>query len=127
QRALDQLVAHVTERSQFGAPLSKKQAVRHRIADLATELAVTRAFVYDVAGRIDDGQEESLNAEASMAKLKATEMAKHTAMEAVQLMGGYGFGSAYGMEQQLRAAVAPTIYGGANEVQREIVGRGLGL
>jgi alkylation response protein AidB-like acyl-CoA dehydrogenase len=127
QRALDQLVRHVTTREQFGAPLSKKQALRHRIADLATEIAVTRAYVYDLSARIDDGLEDTLNTEASMAKLKASEVFKHTTLEAVQLMGGYGYGSEWGMEQQLRTAVAPTIYGGANEVQREIIGRGLGL
>jgi alkylation response protein AidB-like acyl-CoA dehydrogenase len=127
QRALDQLIGHVTTREQFGAPLSKKQAVRHRIADLATEIAHCRAYLYDLAGRIDDGLEDTLNTEASMAKLKATETFKHTTMEAVQLMGGYGFGSEFGMEQQLRTSIAPTIYGGANEVQREIIGRGLGL
>jgi alkylation response protein AidB-like acyl-CoA dehydrogenase len=105
QRALDQLIAHVTTRVQFGKPLSKKQAVAHRIADLATEIAVLRSFVYDVAGRVDDGDEQSLNTEASMAKLKGSETFKKTALEAVQLLGGYG----------------------ANEVQREIVARGLGL
>ncbi|RKR74029.1 acyl-CoA dehydrogenase family protein [Frondihabitans australicus] len=127
QRALDQLVAHVTTRVQFGKPLSKKQAVAHRIADLATEIAVLRSFVYDVAERIDLGEEDALNFEASMAKLKGSETFKKTTLEAVQLMGGYGYGSEFGMEQQLRTAIAPTIYGGANEVQREIVARGLGL
>lgn len=127
QRALDQLVGHVTTREQFGAPLGRKQAVRHRIADLATEIVHCRAFLYDLAGRIDDGFEDELNTEASMAKLKASEVYKHTALEAVQLMGGYGYGSEFGMEAQLRTAIAPTIYGGANEVQREIIGRGLGL
>ncbi|PZE30064.1 MULTISPECIES: acyl-CoA dehydrogenase family protein [unclassified Curtobacterium] len=127
QRALDQLVAHVTTREQFGAPLSRKQAVRHRIADLASDVAVCRAYVYEIADRVDAGEEDRLNTEASMAKLRATETYKHTTLEAVQLMGGSGYGSAAGMEQQLRTAVATTIYGGANEVQREIIGRGLGL
>jgi alkylation response protein AidB-like acyl-CoA dehydrogenase len=127
QRALDQLVEHVTTRVQFGAPLGKKQAVRHRIADLATEIAHCRAFLHDLAWRIDEGQEDTLNTEASMAKLKASEVYKLTALEAVQLMGGYGYGTEFGMEHQLRTAIAPTIYGGANEVQREIIGRGLGL
>jgi alkylation response protein AidB-like acyl-CoA dehydrogenase len=127
QRALDQLVAHVTTRVQFGRPLSKNQAVAHRIADLATEIAHCRSFVYDVADRIDAGEEDALNVEASMVKLKGSETFKKTTLEAVQLMGGYGFGSEFGMEQQLRTAIAPTIYGGANEVQREIVARGLGL
>ena len=80
-----------------------------------------------MADRIDAGEEDALNAEASMAKLKGSETYKRTTLEAVQLMGGYGYGSEFGMEQQLRTAIAPTIYGGANEVQREIIARGLGL
>ncbi|MCU1527697.1 MAG: acyl-CoA dehydrogenase, partial [Frondihabitans sp.] len=91
------------------------------------EITHCRAFVYEVASRIDDGEEDELNALASMSKLKSTEIAKHTALEAVQLMGGYGYASAWGMEQQLRNAIAPTIYGGTNEIQREIVARSLGL
>jgi alkylation response protein AidB-like acyl-CoA dehydrogenase len=127
QRSLDQVVEFVKGRIQFGKPVSTKQAVKHRLADLSTEIAHCRAFVYEVASRIDDGEEDELNALASMSKLKSTEVAKQTALEAVQLMGGYGYGSAWGMEQQLRTAVAPTIYGGTNEIQREIISRSLGL
>lgn len=127
QRALDQLIAWVTSREQFGKPLSKQQAVRHRIADLSAQINVVRSYVYDVADRIDEGQEDRLNGEASAAKLTGSEVYKTAALEAVQLMGGYGYGSEWGMEQQLRTAIAPTIYGGANEVQREVIARSLGL
>ncbi|MGN6127122.1 MAG: acyl-CoA dehydrogenase family protein [Humibacter sp.] len=127
QRALDRCVAWVTGRVQFGKPLSKQQALRHRLADLAAEIAVVRSFVYDIADRIDEGAESRLNAEASMAKLRGSETFKKTTSECVQLMGGYGYGSAWGMEQQHRMAMATTIYGGANEVQREIISRSLGL
>jgi alkylation response protein AidB-like acyl-CoA dehydrogenase len=127
QRALDTLLAHVRSRVQFGRPIGSFQAVRHRIADLATEIAHCRAFVYDVADRIDAGEEAALNREGSMAKLKATEVAKLAALEGVQLMGGYGYGTEWGMEQQLRLAIAPPIYGGANEVQRDIIGKSMGL
>jgi len=127
QRALDDLIAWVTNRVQFGRPLSKLQAVRHRIADLAAQIDVVRAYVYDIADRIDQGLEDELNGQASIAKLTGSEIYKKAALEAVQLMGGYGYSSEWGMEQQLRTAIAPTIYGGSNEVQRDIIAKSIGL
>jgi len=127
ERALDDLLAYVRQREQFDRPIGTFQAVRHRIADLATEIAVCRSFVYDVAAGIDAGHEDDLAREASMAKLKCTETAKHTTLEAMQLMGGYGYAREYGMEEQVRKALAPPIYGGTNEIQREIIGKSYGL
>ncbi len=127
RRSLEDLITYVTEREQFGRRLSAFQAVRHRIADLATEIACCRALVYDIAERIDHGEEDQLSTESSMAKLKCTSVAKTTALEAMQLMGGYGVAVEYGMEEQVRAALAPPIYGGSNEIQREIIGKNLGL
>jgi alkylation response protein AidB-like acyl-CoA dehydrogenase len=125
-RSLDDVLAYVKEREQFGRTIGSFQAVRHRIADLATEIACCRAFVYEIAEAIDHGEEDALSRESSMAKLKATEVAKTTALEAMQLMGGYGYSVEYGMEAQVRTALAPPIYGGANEIQREIIGRSYG-
>ena len=127
ERALDDVIAYVKDREQFGQPIGKFQAIRHRIADLATEIAVCRSFVFDVAARIDDGEEENLAREGSMAKLKCTETAKRATLEAMQMMGGYGYAKEYGMEEQVRKALAPPIYGGTNEIQREIIGKSLGL
>jgi alkylation response protein AidB-like acyl-CoA dehydrogenase len=62
-----------------------------------------------------------------MAKLKCTEIAKKTTLEAMQMMGGYGYTREYGMEEQVRRSLAPTIYGGTNEIQREIISKSLGL
>ena len=103
------------------------QAVRHRLADLATEIEYCRAFVYHVAAQIDAGLEDQLAREGSIAKLKCTEVAKLAALEGVQLMGGNGYTVEFGMEMQVRKALAPPIYGGANEIQREIIGKSLGL
>jgi alkylation response protein AidB-like acyl-CoA dehydrogenase len=69
----------------------------------------------------------TLPREASIAKLKATEVAKRAALEGVQMMGGYGYAAEYDMEHQLRVVLATTIYGGTSEIQREIIGRTLGL
>lgn len=127
QRSLDDVLGYVRQREQFGRTIGSFQAIRHRIADLATEIAYCRAFVYDVAERIDAGEEDMLAQEGSMAKLKCTEVAKRTALEAMQMMGGYGYAREYGMEGQVRRALAPPIYGGTNEIQREIIGKSLGL
>jgi alkylation response protein AidB-like acyl-CoA dehydrogenase len=127
QRSLDDLIAYAGEREQFGRKISSFQAVRHRVADLATEIACCRALVYDVAQAIDEGEEDRLSTESSMAKLKCTTVAKEAALEGVQLMGGYGIAVEYGMEDQLRTALAPPIYGGSNEIQREIISKNLGL
>jgi acyl-CoA dehydrogenase len=127
QRSFDDLLGYVTQREQFGRTIGSFQAVRHRIADLATEIALCRAFLYDVADRLDAGDEGDLSRDSSTAKIRCTEAAKATALEAVQLMGGYGYAREYGMEAQVRKALAPPIYGGTNEIQREIISRSLGL
>jgi acyl-CoA dehydrogenase len=127
RRSLEDVIAYVKEREAFGRTLGRFQAVRHRIADIATEVACCRALVYDIAERIDAGEEDQLSTESSMAKLKATSIAKEAALEGMQLMGGYGVAVEYGMEEQVRSALAPPIYGGSNEIQREIIGKNLGL
>ena len=127
ERSLEDTIAYVTEREQFGRPIGKNQAIRHRIADVATEIACCKALVYDIADKVDAGQEDQLSTESSMAKLKCTQVAKEAALEGMQMMGGYGYAVEYGMEQQVRAALAPPIYGGTNEIQREIIGKNLGL
>ena len=125
QRSLDDAIAYISEREQFGRKISSFQALRHRIADLATDVAFARSFVYDVAHRIDEGLEDSLAQESAMAKMRCTEIAKNTALEAMQMMGGYGYAREYGMEAQVRRSLAPPIYGGTNEIQREIIAKSL--
>ena len=127
QRAFDDTLAYVKERKQFGRPIGSFQALKHRIADLAAEIEATRLLVYDVALRSDANPEVTLPREASMAKLKATEVAKRATLEGMQMMGGYGYAVEYDMEHQLRAAIVTTVYGGTSEIQREIIGRTLGL
>ena len=127
QRALTDTIAYVSEREQFGRPIASFQAIRHRLADLATEIACCHALVYDLAERVDAGEEDALSSLSSMAKLKCTETAKAATLEGMQLMGGYGYAREYGMEQQVRASLAPPIYGGTNEIQRDIIARTLGL
>jgi isovaleryl-CoA dehydrogenase len=94
---------------------------------LATELEATRLLVYDTAIRVDSNPRELFPREASMAKLKATEIAKRTVLEGMQMMGGYGYAVEYDMEHHMRTAVVTTIYGGTSEIQCDISGKTLGL
>jgi isovaleryl-CoA dehydrogenase len=127
QRAFDDTLAYIKERKQFGRPIGSFQALRHRMAEMATEIECTRLLVYDVAARVDANPEALLPREASMAKLKATEVAKHAALEGMQMMGGYGYAVEYDMERQVRTSLVSTIYGGTSEIQREIISKTFGL
>jgi alkylation response protein AidB-like acyl-CoA dehydrogenase len=127
QRAFDDTLIYVKERKQFGRPIGSFQALRHRLADLATEIETARLLVYDVAAKTDANPEQLLPREASMAKLKATETAKREALEGMQMMGGYGYATEYDMERHVRTALASTIYGGTSEIQRDIIAKTLGL
>ena len=103
------------------------QAISHRFAELATELAQVRLLVRWVASLTDEDPSRMLPQEASMAKLAATELAKRCALEGVQIMGGYGYATEYPMERHLRTAVVTTIYGGTSEIQKNIIAKTLGL
>lgn len=129
QRTFDDLLDYVKQRKQFGRPIGTFQAVRHRIADLAIEIEAGRSLVYDTVLAAEDGSgsPEDIVRRTSMSKVKMTEVAKMVALEGVQLMGGYGYATEYGMERHLRHSIAPTIYAGTNEVQREIISSTLGL
>src|ERR671920_2331291 len=127
QRAFDDALAYVKERKQFGRPVGSFQALQHRFADRATELAQVRLLVRWVARMTDEDPDRMLPQEASMAKLAATELAKRCALEGMQIMGGYGYATEYPIERYLRSAVVGTIYGGTSEIQRNIVAKTLGL
>jgi isovaleryl-CoA dehydrogenase len=127
QRAFDDVLSYIKERKQFGRPIGSFQALKHRISDLATELECTRLLVYDVAQKVDADPNALFPREASMAKLKATEVAKKTALEGMQMMGGYGYATEYDMERHVRTTLVMSIYGGTNEIQREIIAKTYGL
>jgi isovaleryl-CoA dehydrogenase len=127
RRAFDDVLAYVKERKQFGQPIGSFQTIKHRLSDLAAELEATRLLIFDVAAKSDANPGTTFPREASMAKLKASELAKRTTLEAMQMMGGYGYATEYGMEHQVRVALVTTIYGGTSEIQREIIARTMGL
>ncbi len=127
QRAFDEALAYAKERRQFGRPIGSFQAIQHKFADMATDLAQARLLVRSVARMTDDDPERMLPQEASMVKLASTELAKRCALEGMQIMGGYGYASEYPMERYLRSAVVTTIFGGTSEIQKNIIAKTLGL
>jgi isovaleryl-CoA dehydrogenase len=127
QRAFDDTLTYVKERKQFGRPIGSFQVLKHRIADMATELECARLLVYDVASKVDDDPTVLFPREASMAKIKATEVAKHVALEGMQMMGGNGYSTEYDMERYVRQTLVSTVFGGTSEIQREIVAKTFGL
>jgi isovaleryl-CoA dehydrogenase len=127
ERAFEDALGYVKERRQFGKTIGSFQTIAHRLADLATEIEATRHLVYGVAEAVQANPDKMLPREASMAKLKATELAKRTALEGMQMMGGYGYATEYDMERHVRHALVTTIYGGTSEIQKEIISRSLGL
>ncbi|MGW3865285.1 acyl-CoA dehydrogenase family protein [Streptomyces sp. NPDC005047] len=127
RRAFDDTLAYVRQREQFGRPIGSFQALKHRIADMATELECAQLLLDDVARAIDAEPGRVFAREASMAKLKCTELAKHVTLEGMQMMGGYGYATEYGMEALLRSTVVSTVYGGTSEIQRDIIGKTYGL
>ena len=127
QRTFDDALAYAKERRQFGRPVGSFQALSHRFAELATELAQVRLLVRWVASLTDEDPQRMLPQEASMAKLASTELAKRCALEGMQAMGGYGYATEYPMERYLRSAVVGTIYGGTSEIQKNIIAKTLGL
>ena len=127
RRAFDDVLAYVKERKQFGRLIGSFQTIAHRLADLAVEIEATEQLVYSVARAVEANPGRMLPREASMAKLKATELAKRAALEGMQMMGGYGYATEYDMEAHVRHTLVTTIYGGTSEIQREIIARSLGL
>lgn len=120
-QALEDTVAYLRERHAFGEPLAQRQALRHRIADLATDLEAARALVYHAAMLYAAGEE--CVKEVSMAKLFATEVANRVAYQAVQMHGGYGYMREFPVEGFARDVRLWTIASGTSEIMREIIAR----
>ncbi|HTY80557.1 MAG TPA: acyl-CoA dehydrogenase family protein [Candidatus Bathyarchaeia archaeon] len=125
QRALEDTIAYVKERHAFDSPLSQKQVVRHRLADLATLIEAGRALTYEACLRFADG--EDAVKEISMVKLFTADMAQKVAYECVQLHGGYGYMREYAIERFFRDTRLMTIGGGTSEVMKEIIAKQLTL
>ncbi len=122
-QALDDTLGYLRERHAFDGPLAAKQALRHRVADMATEIEAARRLVYHAASLYTAGRD--CVTEVSMAKLFATEVANRVAYQAVQLHGGYGYMREFHVERFFRDVRLWTIASGTSEIMREIVAKRL--
>ena len=118
-------LAYAKERQQFGQPIGKFQAIQFMLADMAMNIAAARHFVYNAARMRDAHQ--PFKVEACYAKLFASEMATKVCLDAIQIMGGYGYTRDYPVERMLRDAKLCEIGEGTSQVQRMVIARQLGL
>jgi len=122
--ALDLGLDYARERRQFGQPLSRFQAIGHKLADMATELECARWLVYRAAWLYDEGRPYAT--EAAMAKLYASELANRAISDAVQIHGGYGFMRESAVARFYCDAKILEIGEGTSEIQRNVIARNLG-
>ncbi len=121
-RALDEAVAHVKGRKQFGKPLAEFQLTQGRIGEMATELAAARLLVYRAVWAKDRGADR-VTLESAMAKSYATEAAQRIVDGAVQLLGGRGVVASHPVDRLYRAVRSLRIYEGTTEIQRLLIAR----
>jgi alkylation response protein AidB-like acyl-CoA dehydrogenase len=124
QAALDKALGYMRERKAFGKRLDEFQALQFRIADMATELEAARTFLYSAAAAYDRGDPNTTRL-CAMAKRFATDVGFEVANQALQLHGGYGYLSEYGVEKIVRDLRVHQILEGTNEIMRLIVARSL--
>ncbi|MEW6524242.1 MAG: acyl-CoA dehydrogenase family protein [Bacillota bacterium] len=120
QGALDVALAYSRQRRQFGQAISSFQAIQHKLADMATQIEAARALVYATARTIDSGAKDFAR-ESAMSKLFASDVAMRVTVEAVQVLGGYGYMRDYPAEKYMRDAKITQIYEGTNEIQRNVI------
>ncbi|WP_372793315.1 acyl-CoA dehydrogenase family protein [Lutibacter sp.] len=119
--ALEYALQYMSERQAFGKTLNKFQALRHKVADLASEVEMCKEFNYSIAKRLNEGQ--YIVKEASMSKLLSTKIADTVINECLQLLGGYGYMEDYPMARLLRDSRLGPIGGGTSEILREIIAK----
>jgi alkylation response protein AidB-like acyl-CoA dehydrogenase len=125
EAVLEMCLAHVKEREAFGRPIGSFQNTRFVIAEMATEAHIARVFVDDCVRLHNAGELDA--AGAAMAKWWTTELQKKIVDHGVQLFGGYGYMREYPIARAFLDSRVQTIYGGTTEIQKEIIGRSLGL
>ena len=119
--AVDYAIQYTSERQAFGKTLDSFQALRHKIAEMASQVEMCKEFNYSIAKRLNDGV--YVVKEATMSKLISTKMADEVIYDALQLLGGYGYMEEYPMARLLRDSRLGPIGGGTSEILREIIAK----
>ncbi len=124
QGATDYAVAYARERRQFGKAINEFQAIQFKLADMETRTAAARELLYKACAMADQGHAER-GKYSSMAKVFCSDTAMAVTIEAVQVLGGYGYVKEYPVERMMRDAKITQIYEGTNEIQRLVIARTL--
>ncbi|NDE54081.1 MAG: acyl-CoA dehydrogenase, partial [Actinobacteria bacterium] len=120
--AWDLAVDYINQRKQSGRRIIEFQGIQFMLADLASELALCESWLWHTARLIEQG-DTSFGIEASMLKMRASDLAMRMTTEAVQLLGGYGYCNDYPAERLMRDAKITQIWEGTNQVHRQLIGR----
>ena len=116
---------YVKERKAFGAPIGSNQVIKHRLAEIVTELDLAQAYIDAQVERLNEG---ALSAEdAAKSKWWCSELEKRVIDSCLQFFGGWGYMEEYPIARAYRDARVQTIYGGTTEIMKEIIGKSLGL
>jgi acyl-CoA dehydrogenase len=124
QGATDYALAYAKERVQFGGPIYDQQAIQFKLADMQIRTAAARELLYKACA-MADRSEAGLGLYSSMAKVCASDAAMAVTVEAVQVLGGYGYVTDYPVERMMRDAKITQIYEGTNEIQRLVIARAM--
>src|ERR1700722_5718500 len=124
QGATDYAAAYARERRQFGQPINSFQGIQFKLADMETQCAAGRELLYQACAKIDRGDAD-IGKYSAMAKLFNSDVAMKVTVEAVQVLGGYGYVKEYPVERMMRDAKITQIYEGTNEIQRLVVARSM--
>ncbi|MEM6699731.1 MAG: acyl-CoA dehydrogenase family protein, partial [Bacteroidota bacterium] len=119
--AIDYTLQYMSERQTFGKTLDRYQALRHRIAEMASEVEMAKVFNYNTIARLDKG--EYVVKEASMSKLLSTKIADEVIYQCLQYLGGYGYMEEYPLARLLRDSRLGPIGGGTSEIMKEIIAK----
>lgn len=119
--AMDYAIQYMSERKAFGKSINQFQVLRHKIADIASELEMLKTFNYHIAAQLDAG--EYVVKEASMSKLLSTKFADNAIYECLQILGGYGYMEDYPMARLWRDSRLGPIGGGTSEILKEIIAK----
>lgn len=119
QRAIDEAIEYAKMRKQFGKAIADNQAIQFMLADMAMAVMAARAVVWQAAAKIDTGKPDSML--SATAKCVASDTAMKVTVDALQILGGYGYMKEYPMEKLMRDAKITQIYEGTNQIQRMVV------
>jgi len=124
QAATDFANEYAKERVAFGKPINRLQGIQFKLADMETRTAAARELLYRACSMVDSGHPDT-GKYTSMAKLFASDAAMAVTVEAVQVLGGYGYVNEYPVERMMRDAKITQIYEGTNEIQRVVIARAM--